>query len=73
VLVSPGGSRGSQATPPEVGIVRWWVFEDIDLPSPLQTLDPKARDKVRRVLIRGLIDFLILHQGGTAEGAALAR
>jgi hypothetical protein len=53
--------------------VRWWVFEDIDLPSPLQTLDPKARDKLRRVLIRGLIDFLILHQGGTAEGAAVAR
>ena len=35
------------------------MFEDIDLPSLLKTLDPKARNKLRRVLIHDLIDFLI--------------
>jgi hypothetical protein len=38
------------------------VFEDIGLPSLLKTLDPKARDKLRRVLIHDLIDFLVLHK-----------
>jgi hypothetical protein len=38
------------------------VFEDTDIPSLLKTLDPKARDKLRRVLIHDLIDFLILHK-----------
>jgi hypothetical protein len=28
----------------------------------LETPDPKARDKLRRVLIHDLIDFLILHK-----------
>jgi len=36
------------------------VFDDIDLPSLLKPLDPKARDKLRRLLVRGLIDFLVL-------------
>ena len=38
------------------------MFEDIDVPSLLKTLDPKARKKLRRVLIRDLIDFLMLHK-----------
>ena len=38
------------------------MFEDTDIPSLLKTLDPKARDKLRRVLIHDLIDFLILHK-----------
>jgi hypothetical protein len=38
------------------------VFEDIDVPSLLDELDPKAGDKLRRVLVRDLIDFLILHK-----------
>jgi hypothetical protein len=38
------------------------VVEDIDIPSLLKTLDPKARDKLRRVLIGDLIDFLMLHK-----------
>ena len=38
------------------------MLEDIDVPSLLKELDPKARDKLRRVLIQDLIDFLILHK-----------
>jgi hypothetical protein len=38
------------------------VLEDIDVPSLLKELDPKARDKLRRVLIRDLIDFLMIHK-----------
>ncbi len=38
------------------------MFEDIDLPSLLKALDPKARDKFRRVLIHDLIDFVALHK-----------
>jgi hypothetical protein len=38
------------------------VLEDIDVPSLLKELDPKVRDKLRRVLIHDLIDFLILHK-----------
>ena len=38
------------------------MFEDTDIPSLLKTIDPKARDKLRRVLIHDLIDFLILHK-----------
>jgi hypothetical protein len=38
------------------------VFEDTDIPSLLKTLDPKARDKLRRVLIHDLIDFLVIHK-----------
>jgi hypothetical protein len=38
------------------------VLEDIDVPSLLKELDPKARDKLRRVLIHDLIDSLILHK-----------
>jgi hypothetical protein len=38
------------------------VLEDIDVPSLLKDLDPKARDKLRRVLIHDLIHFLILHK-----------
>ena len=30
------------------------MFEDIDVPSLLKTLDPKARDKLRRVVVRDL-------------------
>jgi hypothetical protein len=33
-----------------------------DLRVILETLDPNARDKLRRVLIHNLIDFLILHK-----------
>jgi len=29
-------------------------FEDTDIPSLLKTLDPKARDKLRRVLVHDL-------------------
>ena len=49
------------------------MFEDTDIPSLLKTLDPKARDKLRRVLIHDLIDFFSDSQGGTAEGVATAR
>jgi hypothetical protein len=49
------------------------VFEDLALPSLLKSLDPKARDELRRLLVRDLIDFLFAPQGGTAEGAAAAR
>jgi hypothetical protein len=38
------------------------LLKDIDVPSLLKGLDPKAGDKLRRVLIRDLIDFLILHK-----------
>ena len=38
------------------------MLEDIDVPSLLKELDPKVRDKLRRVLIHDLIDFLILHK-----------
>ena len=38
------------------------MLEDIDVPSLLKELDPEARDKLRRVLIQDLIDFLILHK-----------
>jgi hypothetical protein len=38
------------------------VLEDIDVPSLLEELDPKARDQLRSVLIHDLIDFLILHK-----------
>jgi hypothetical protein len=38
------------------------VFEDLALPSLFKTLDPKARDKLRRVLIHDLIDFLVIHK-----------
>jgi hypothetical protein len=38
------------------------VFEDTDIPSLLKTLDPKAGDKLSRVLIHDLIDFLLLHK-----------
>jgi hypothetical protein len=38
------------------------VFEDLALPSLLKSLDPKARDKLRRLLVRDLIDFLVLHK-----------
>jgi len=38
------------------------LLEDIDVPSLLKDLDPKARDKLRTVLIHDLIDFLILHK-----------
>jgi hypothetical protein len=38
------------------------VFEDTDIPSLLKILDPKARDKLRRVLIHDLIDFLVIHK-----------
>ena len=49
------------------------MFEDTDIPSLLKILDPKARDKLRRVLIHDLIDFFSDSQGGTAEGTAAAR
>jgi len=38
------------------------VFEDLALSSLLKSLDPKARDKLRRLLVRDLIDFLVLHK-----------
>jgi hypothetical protein len=38
------------------------VFEDLALPSLLKSLDPKARDELRRLLVRDLIDFLLLHK-----------
>jgi hypothetical protein len=41
---------------------------DADLPSLLKTLDPKARDKLRRVLIGDLIDFLVLHKEERRKG-----
>ena len=37
------------------------MFEDLDLPSLLKFLDTKARD-LRRLLVRDLIDFLVLHK-----------
>jgi hypothetical protein len=37
-------------------------FEDNAIPSLLKTLDPKTRDKLRRVLVHDLIDFLVLHK-----------
>jgi hypothetical protein len=47
------------------------VLEDIDVPSLLKDLDPKVRDKLRRVLIHDLIDFLILHQEGRPKALRL--
>jgi hypothetical protein len=47
------------------------VFEDIDLPSLLRTLDPKARDKLWRVLIYDLIDFLMLQKEGRRKALRL--
>lgn len=38
------------------------MFEDLALPSLLKSLDPNARDKLRRLLVRDLIDFLVLHK-----------
>ena len=38
------------------------MFEDLALPSLLKSLDPKARDELRRLLVRDLIDFLVLHK-----------
>lgn len=38
------------------------MLEDVDVPSLLKDLDPKARDNLRRVLIHDLIDFLMLHK-----------
>ena len=38
------------------------MLEDIDVPSLLKELDPKVRDKLRRVLIHDLIDFLMIHK-----------
>ena len=35
---------------------------DVDLRAVFETLDPKARDKLRRVLVNDLIDFLVLHK-----------
>ena len=35
---------------------------DLALSSLLKSLDPKARDKLRRLLVRDLIDFLVLHK-----------
>jgi hypothetical protein len=47
------------------------VFEDIDVPSLLKALDPKARDKLRKVLIHDLIDFLVLHREERREALRL--
>jgi hypothetical protein len=47
------------------------VFEDIDLPSLLRTLDLKARDKLWRVLIYDLIDFLMLQKEGRRKALRL--
>jgi hypothetical protein len=38
------------------------LLQEIDVPSLLKDLDPKAGDKLRRVLVRDLVDFLILHK-----------
>jgi hypothetical protein len=38
------------------------VFEDTHILSLLKTLDPKARDNLRSVLVNDLIDFLVLHK-----------
>jgi len=47
------------------------VFEDTDIPSLLKTLDPKARDKLRRVLVHDLLDFLVLHKEERREALRL--
>ena len=40
-------------------------------PRSLQTVDPKGRDKPRRVLIRDLLDFLVLHKEERREALRL--
>jgi len=40
-------------------------------PRSLQTVDPKGRDKLRRVLIRDLLDFLVLHKEERREALRL--
>ena len=47
------------------------MFEDTDIPSLLKTLDPKARDKLRRVLVHDLLDFLVLHKEERREALRL--
>ena len=36
-------------------------MSDFELRTLLETLNPKARDTLRRVLIHDLIDFLVFH------------
>jgi hypothetical protein len=40
-------------------------------PRHARNLDPKARDKLRRVLVHDLIDFLILHKDERREALQL--
>ena len=47
------------------------MFEDTDIPSLLKTLDPKASDKLRRVLVHDLLDFLVLHKQERREALRL--
>ncbi len=44
---------------------------DVDLRAVFETLDPKARDKLRRVLVNDLIDFLVLHKEERREALRL--